>query len=64
MLPAEAPSLVARVLGLGGGDEATAATGPGALVPAVARELLRLVPPSLLVDPTAVQARLPFVMVE
>jgi protease-4 len=63
MLPAEPPSLVARLLGMGGSEDSLSAGVPG-VVPGIARELLRLVPASLLVDPTAVQARLPFVFVE
>lgn len=88
MLPAEPPSLVARLLGLAGAAENDLAlpgadslrSGPpeiaGAPLPipalgatpavldTAARELLRLVPASILLDPTGVQARLPYVLTE
>ena len=83
MLPAEPPSLVARLLGLASSEaEAGLAVphadglsvGPGAVegrgeapgtfLDAAAHEILRHVPASLILDPTSVQARLPFVLVE
>jgi protease-4 len=74
MLPAEPSSLVARLLALTGVASAEELPGapaieasagePAAGLGAAADELARLVPASLLFGPTAVQARLPFVLVD
>jgi ClpP class serine protease len=56
-LPALDQSLLSQLLRLGGGGEAGAA-GAGLL-----ETLLRFVPPSLLADPGAPQARLPYEIV-
>lgn len=60
MLPVEPESLVERLLGLAGGADAAHA----ATLPAPLAALVRLLPASVVIQPNALQARLPFVLSE